>query len=147
MPTAKSDLIKLVIDQLKLAAGWTVLSWIAFGLEVGRAMWKPHGDFYPIFLVGWGGMAAFSVFKVRTNLVQLPYTVPLEEADTTRMKLRGVWVFFCGTACISFCFGLCGAASRLFGGLYPFAAIAFGVLLLLIVFLMYRRIKRLASDL
>lgn len=145
MRSANSDLIKGIISQLKQSAAWTFLAAVYFGFELGKHVWKTHDDFYPFTILLWGAMTIATVFGMRGWLVRLTFAVPLAEADATRMKMRGILVTDFGIACVSFCFGLCLVASKRVGGIYAVAAIAFGVLLLLIGFHIYRAIKRLGE--
>jgi|ERR1700730_5448133 len=145
MSSAKSDLIKGIIGGLKLSAAWTFMASTYFGMELGRVIWKPHDDFYPFSVLLWGAVSVVWVFGIRGRLVELTLAVPLAEADATRMKTRGVLAGGFGNACVSVCLGLCLVASKRVGGLYPVATAVLGVLLLLIVFLIYRAIKRLAA--
>lgn len=144
MSSPKSDLIKGIIGVLNLSAAWTFLASTYFGMELGKVIWKPHDDFYPFSVLLWGAVSVFWVFGIHGRLVELTFAVPLAEADATRIKTRSVLVAGFGNACVSVCLGLCLIASKRVGGLYPVATAVLGVLLLLIVFLMYRAIKRLA---
>lgn len=114
-------------------------------MELGWVIWKPHDDFYPFPVLLWGAVSVFSIVGIHRRLVELAFAVPLAEADATRMKTRGVLVASFGNACVSVCLGLCLAASKRVGELYPVATAVLGALLLLIVLLMYRAIKRLAA--
>src|SRR5271163_3153052 len=122
MTTAKSDQIAGIVSRLKLSAWWTILASSEFGLELGRVIWKPHDDFYPLTVVLWGGVTVFSFLMCRSALVGLPYAVTLTEAGAMRLKTRGVLMVIFSAACISFCFGLCALASKRLGGLFPVAA-------------------------
>jgi hypothetical protein len=143
--SANSDFIKGIISGFKLSAAWTFLAAIRFGVEVATAIWKPLDDFYPFNLLLWGAATVVMVFAIRGNLARLTFAVPLPEADSTRMKTHSILLANFGIACVSFCLGLCLVSSKRVGGIYTVAAIAFGVLLLLIGFLMYRAIKRLGE--
>lgn len=145
MGSAKSDLINGIVSQLKLSAAWTFMASAWFGLELGKVIWKPHDDFSPYTAWLWGAFTVVTFLRIRGELVRLTFAVPLAEADATRMKTRGVLVADFGIACISFCFALCLVASKRVGGLYPLAAVVFGVLLLLIGFLMHGAIRRLSA--
>jgi hypothetical protein len=145
MGSAKSDLINGIISQLKLSTAWTFIASGWLGLELGKVIWKPHDDFYPFTVLLWGAMTVVMFLGIRGGLVALTFAVPLAEADATRMKTRAVLVAGFGIACISFCFALCLVASKRVGGLYPIAAVVFGMLLPLIGSLMHGVIKRLAA--
>ena len=118
-----------------------------FGLELGRVIWKPHDDFYPLTVVLWGGVTVFSFLMCRSALVGLPYAVTLTEAGAMRLKTRGVLMVIFSAACISFCFGLCALASKRLGGLFPVAAIVFLMVLISIGFLVHRRLTQLWQGL
>ena len=117
----------------------------SLGLELGKHIWNVHDDFYPFTVLLWGIATVFWIFALRGGLRRLTFAVPLADADATRLKTRGILLADIGFLCISFCFGLCLAASKPVGGFYIVATVVFGVLLVLIGFLMYRAIKRLAE--
>ena len=147
MSTARKESVNQVITQLKQAAWWTLLASIYFGSELAKVMWRPHDDFYPFSILLWGAMAIAYLLVSRGALMQLTYAVGLADAQATRMKTRKVLVVIFGAACLSFSFGLCFVASKLFGGLYPVAAVVLGALLLFVGVLTHREIKRLGSSL
>jgi len=145
--TARADLISGIVSRLKLSVWWILLSSLYFGSEVADSLWKPHDDFYPFPLLMWGALTIISFWGNRDALVQLRYAVEFAEEKTTRMKTRGALAAIFGASCISFCLAVCVVASKRFGGLYRSTAVVLGVLLLLIGFLMYRRMKRFALSL
>jgi len=145
MASANSELIKGIAGQLKLSAAWTFLAAAYFGLELGKHIWNTHDDFYPFTVLLWGGTTIAMAFGFRGALRRLTLAVPLADAEATRMKTRGMLLADIGFLCVSFCFGLCVAGSKQVGGLYIVALVVLGVLLVLIGFLMYRAIKRLAE--
>jgi hypothetical protein len=145
MASETSDLIKGIISRVKISAAWTFLATAWFGLEVGRIIWKPNDEFYPFTVLFWGAATILTLFGTRSVLMQLAFAVPLSEADATRTKARGILVTDLGIAGISFCFAVCMVATKRVGGFYIVAAVVFGVLLVLIGFLMHRAIKRLAE--
>jgi hypothetical protein len=145
MSSAKSDQIKGNIGGLKLSAAWTFLASARSGLEVATVIWKPLDNFYPFDLLLWGGVLVATLLVIRRRLVELTFAVPLADADATRLKTRAVLIADVGIACASFWFGLCLLASKRAGGLYPVATAVSGVLVIVIGFLIYRAIKRLAK--
>ena len=145
MASENSELIKGITGQLKLCAAWTFMAAAYFGLEVGKHIWNTHDDFYPFTVLLSGAATVLNVYGMRSVLVRLAFAVPLADADATRMKTRETLLADIGLLCISFCFGLCVVPTKRVGGLYIVAAVVLGLLLVLIGFLMYRAIKRLAE--
>jgi hypothetical protein len=148
MTTVKERQLEGIVSQLKSSA-WTVLlvsSWL--GLSLGKVIWRPHEDFDTLSALLWGALVIFWLVRSRSTLVGLTYEVPLEQADATRTKTRGIFPRILGAAFASFCLGLCVVAWKRFGGLLPIAAtVLFLTLLLLSGFLFNRRIVRLAREL
>lgn len=147
MTTVREDSLNGVLIQLKQAVWWTALASIYFGSELAKVLWRPHDDFYPFSILLWGAMAIVYFVTSRGALVRLTYAVELADAQATRIKTRRVLAVVFGIACVSFCFGLSVVASKVFGGLYPIAAVLLGPLLLFTGVLAHREIKRLASSL
>lgn len=145
MTSAKADIIKEIIRQLKLHAAWTSLASVYFGMELGKHIWNLHDDFYPFTILLWGALTTVMVFGFRGTLVGLSLAVPLADADAVRVKTRGMFLIDVGFACISFCFGLCLGPAKHVGGMYRVGAVALGAISLLIGFLMYRAIKSLSA--
>jgi quinol-cytochrome oxidoreductase complex cytochrome b subunit len=145
MASENSELVKGIASQLKLSAMWTFIAAVYFGLELGRHIWNVHDDFYPFTVLIWGGISAVWLLGFRGGLRRLTFAVPLADADATRKKTRRIFLVDIAFLCVSLCFGLCLVGSKQVGGLYIVAAVVFGVLLVLIGFIMYRAIKRLAE--
>ncbi len=145
MASENSELIKGITGQLKLSAAWTFLAAANFGLELGKHIWNAHDDFYPFTVLFSGGITVAMVLGLRAWLARLAFAVPLAHADATRFKTRGILLADIALLCISLCFGLCLVLSKREGGFYIVAAVLLAVVLLLIGFLIYRAIKRLAE--
>jgi hypothetical protein len=145
MVSGNSEIIKGIISQLKLSAAWTFMAAAYFGMELGKRIWNSQDDFYPFTVLLWGAATAFNVYGMRSVLVRLAFAVPLADADATRLKTRGILLADIGFLCVSFCFGLCVVPTKRVGGFYIVAAVVLALLLVLIGFLMYRAIKRLAE--
>ena len=145
MASANSELIKGIAGGLKLSALWTFMAPVYFGLELGKHIWNAHDDFYPFTVLLWGAITVGMVFGLREVLMRVTFAVPLADAEATRKKTRRILLADIAFLCVSLCFGLCLIGSKQVGGLYIVAAVVFGVLLVLIGFLMHRAIKRLAE--
>jgi hypothetical protein len=148
MTTVKERLLEGIVSQLK-SSGWSILlvsSW--FGLSLGKVIWRPHEDFDTFSALLWGAIVIFWLVRCRSTLVGLTYEVPLEQADATRTKTRGIFPRILGAAFASFCLGLCVVVWKRFGGVLPIAAtVLLLALLILSGFLINRRIVRLAREL
>lgn len=142
MSGAKPEVVNGV-SQLRLSGCWIVIATMSFGMELGKGIWKPHDDFYPFPLLIWGAMTVISILGLRGNLAGLPYAVNLEEAPAMRNKTKPLSIIGLGVACVSLALGLCVVASKTLGGIYPAAAGGLAVLLVLLIFLMYRKIAHL----
>jgi hypothetical protein len=146
MASAKVALIQGIIGSLRLYAAWTLLASFYFGMELGKRIWKVSDDFYPFTILLWGALTVFWVLGVRSTLERLSFAVPLADADTVRVKTRGILLTDIIIACISTFFGLCLVASKRIWEMYPVGAAVFGTLLLLVGFWMYRQLSALPHS-
>jgi hypothetical protein len=148
MATAEEHLLEEFVSQLKSSAWSILLVSSCSGLWLGKVIWRPHEDFDTFGALLWGAIVILWLVRCRSTLVGLAYRVPLEQADATRTKTRGIFVRVLAAAFASFCLSLCAGAWKQFGGFLPIAATwLFLTLLLLSVFLVNRRIVRFAREL
>jgi hypothetical protein len=144
MTTAQTDRWDQITGRIRIIASLIVVASVQLGFQVATAMWKPRRfcSFAPIF---WGMFGAFWLFRLAVEFRRLHYAALSEYANTAKPSAQSMAYILC-TALISFCFAICCAAAKSFGGLYIVAAISLGTLIVLMFFITDRKIKRLPSQ-
>jgi hypothetical protein len=146
MTTSSADRWKTVAGQIRLTAVWCMIGSSWFGLELAAAMWRPRDVFYPFPLIFWGLITVFYLYRVIVYLSQLSYTVPLAYANEKRKELRPLGACIVGAACVSFAFTMCSVAGKSFGAVWIGAAVALGLLTILMIFVLERKIKQIGRT-
>jgi hypothetical protein len=117
-----------------------------FGMELGKALWRPHDPFYPYTLIFWGLISAFFARATFAYLWQLRYSVPPALADEKEKEARSLLLFIFGTAFAGFCLTMSIIPAKRFGTLCAFGAAILGALTTLMVIITERKIKQVAQS-
>lgn len=134
MLTMATESWKETLGQIRRNAVWTAGCWLLFGGEAAEALWKPHSSFYPFPLLLWGVLAAFWSFLTVSGLSQLSHVVRPEESQDMKSAARRLTLYVFCAAILLWLFAGSVIAATSFGRLYIVAAVALGILAIVMVF-------------
>ena len=140
MPNPRS---KEIVNRIRLYAFWMASCSVWFGFDLGDAVWKRHGAFYPFLLLSSGLLTVLWSFLTVGTLNQLSSAVKAEEAQTMKSAARRLAELILGSALIGLLFAVCTLAAELFGWHYVVMAIALGTFEIALIFAAERELRRL----